>query len=142
MGVSVDELSNTNRQLTNLRMALVLGNICHDTSNVHHKNTEENEAYNSYEESYREEFIEDTDVDELGNNHHLHEYLPDEGYNPESMEEDGYYPEKLTWSYEDLPTEGLHEDLNKYKGPGPCLRPYVLTKFWTVLEARGVARRI
>ena len=89
-GASVDKLSNTNRQLTNLRMAPVLGNIFDDTSNVHIM--DENEGNDSDEECYGEEFIKDNDVDELGNNHCLHGYLPDEGYIPESTEEDDDYP--------------------------------------------------
>jgi len=120
MGASIDKLLNSNWQLTNLRMAPVLGNIFDDTSNVPNNITKENETYDSDEECYGEEFIEDNDVDELGNNHHLHGYLPDEGYNPECMEEDGDYPEKLKRSYEDLPAEGLYEDLYRYNGPGPC----------------------
>jgi hypothetical protein len=143
MGASVDETSpsNSNRQSTNIRMAPVLGNTFIDSSNDPHNNmqcVEENEGYDSDEERYGEEFVDDNEGEELGNNDRLHGYLPDGNYVAESTEEDGRYPEELTWSYEDLPTEGLNEDLYRYSGPGPCLRPYVSTKFRTVLEACGV----
>ena len=98
---------------------------------------EENEAYDSEEEKYGEEFVDDNEGDEMGNNDCRHGYLPDEGYVPENMEEDGCYPEKLAWSYKDLPTEGLNEDLYTYRGPGPSLRPYVSTNsglFWKHVE--------
>ena len=67
--------------------------------------------YQSDEEQFGEEFIKDTGCELLENGHHLYGYIPDEGYNPHSMEEDGTYPEQLIWTYDNLPEEGLHEDL-------------------------------
>ncbi len=127
-----------NRRLTNLRMAPVLG---HSNTNYSHSTSgeQQHDEYESEEERFGEDMLVDNDCEELDNIHRLYGYLPDEGYNPTSMEEDGNYPEELTWTYEDLPAEGLHEDLYHYSGPGPCLRPYVSTRFRTVLEAFGVA---
>jgi len=76
---------------------------------------------------------------ELNATHRLHGYLPDDTYNPECMEEDGTCPEVFVQTYQDLPPEGINEDHYNYCGPGPCLKPYVSTKFRTVLQACGVA---
>ena len=37
------------------------------------------------------------------------------------METDGTYSEELSWTYKDVPPEGLQEDLYYYNGPGPDL---------------------
>ena len=68
---------------------------------------QENEEYDSEEEKFGEEFIEDTGCDKLQNKHCLHGYLPDKGYDVERMEEGGDYLEKLTWSYEDFQQKGF-----------------------------------
>ena len=34
---------------------------------------------------------------------------------------DGMYPEELTWTYDDVPEQGIHKDYYNYDGPGLCL---------------------
>ena len=83
--------------------------------------------------------LDDTVSMEFNATHHLHGYLPDDTYNPESMKEDGTYPEEFVWTYHDLPPEGFNGVHYNYCGQGPCLKPYVSTKFRTVLQMCGVA---
>ena len=83
---------------------------CNMTNSYSPPSNQQNEEYESDEERFGEEFMDDTVFEQLDNNHCLYRYVPDEGYNPHSMEEDGTYPEELTWTYKDLPEEGLHED--------------------------------
>ena len=88
----------TSRCLTNLRMAPVLPNADQSTNNSTIEGKQQNEEYDSEEERFGEDFKDDTVFEPLdnNNNHRLHGYVPDEGYNPHSMEEDGTYPEELT----------------------------------------------
>ena len=90
----------------NLRMAPVLRNSDQSTNNSTIDGEHQNEEYDSEEERFGEDFIDDTVFESLDNNHRLYGYVPDEGYNPHSMEEDGSYPEELTWTYEDPPDRG------------------------------------
>jgi hypothetical protein len=124
-----DALNNgptiTSRHLTNLRMASVLCNADQSTNNstIEGEGEQQNEEYDSEEEQFGEDVIDNTVFEPLDNNHRLYGYVPDEGYNPHSMEEDGTYPEEFTWTYEDPPEDGLNEDL---------YRPLLWT--WSVLE--------
>jgi len=120
-------------------MAPVLCNADQPTNNSTIERERDNEEYDSEDDRFREEFIDETACEPLDNNHHLYGYVPDEGYNPHSMEEDGTYPEEFTWTYEDPPEDGLNEDLYHYCGSGLCLRHQFSTRFCTVLEACGVA---
>ena len=49
------------------------------------------------------------------------------------------YLEEFSWTYDNLPESGINKNLYNYNGPGPCLRPYVVAIFLTILEACGVA---
>jgi len=120
-----------NRSLTNLRMAPILNNAStHGPNsmegNVRMQHIQQNdesdaEVYNPEEEKFGEDDLEDNIDRYLTLNHRLHGYITDDGYDPASKEEDGIYPELLTWSYEDLPPEGVKEDHYHYSDPGPCL---------------------
>jgi hypothetical protein len=82
--------------------------------------------------------IEDISTSELQNNHRLHDNVLDDVYNPESMEINGAYPEEVNWTYEDIPREGINEDLYNCSGPGPCLRPYIAKGFLLYLRLAGL----
>ena len=77
-----------NRRLTNLKMAPVLG---HSNTNYSHSTSgeQQHDEYESEDERFGEDMLVDNDCEELDNIHRLYRYLPDEGYNPTSMEEDG-----------------------------------------------------
>ncbi|KAL3785320.1 hypothetical protein HJC23_008884 [Cyclotella cryptica] len=38
----------------------------------------------------------------------LHGYVPDNGYNPSGLEEEGVYPETLTWTYGEVPENRIN----------------------------------
>ena len=38
------------------------------------------------------------------------------------METDGVYPHEFTWSYGNVPAEGIPEKYYRYDDPGPSLR--------------------
>eukprot|EP00956_Cyclotella_meneghiniana_P042976 scaffold249368_cov86-Cyclotella_meneghiniana.AAC.1 len=64
----------------------------------------------------------------------LHGYSQDEGYNVESMEYDGNYPEELEWDdLKDLPPNIQDIQYPHYNGNGPCLRNNVSRRFDTIL---------
>jgi hypothetical protein len=84
------------------------------------------------------EFI-DANEELIGESELLEGYSPDSSYNPTSMEEDGLYPNQLQWKYEDLPENGLEEDIYRYEGSGPSLRRNVANKFSSPLQACAVA---
>ena len=50
------------------------------------------------------------------------------------MEEDGMYSEVLEWRFEDVPLEGIGEQLYHYQGRGPALHYNICNKFTTMLE--------
>ena len=75
-----------------------------------------------------DEDVRDFNVDDL-----LHGYLPDNGYEPTNMEEDGQYNKEFEWRYEDVPSDGIEETLYHYEGKGSALRHNVCNKFMTVL---------
>eukprot|EP00804_Cyclotella_cryptica_P002240 CCRYP_019741-RA/>CCRYP_019741-RA protein AED:0.59 eAED:0.51 QI:0/0/0/0.33/0/0.33/3/0/370 len=72
------------------------------------------------------EFI-DANEELIGESELLEGYLPDSSYNPTTMEEDGLYPNQqdglypnqLQWKYEDLPENGLEEDIYRYEALHP-----------------------
>ena len=66
--------------------------------------------------------IKGNEVTELYENDPLFSYLPDNGYNPDSMKQDGFYPENLSWGYGDLSSK-LTPPSDLYNGPGPKLHP-------------------
>ena len=69
----------------------------------------------------------------------LHGYIPDDGYDPLNMEEDGTYPKELKLTYKDVSEGCINKEHYLYKGSGPCLRGYVARRLKTVLQACGVA---
>jgi hypothetical protein len=120
-------------------MGPILATAHNDQHTLNENEAHDNDDYDSAEEQIGEEMLDDTGSGELNAAHHLYGYLPDDTYNPESMEEDGTYPEDFIWTYQDLPPKGINEDRYNYSGPGPCLKPHVSKKFRTVLQACRVA---
>ena len=63
--------------------------------------------------------------------------LPDDGYDPKLMEEDGEYDVEHVWNYEDL-TKELEPPPNMYNGPGPCLKRGIAERLHNLLDAVAI----
>ena len=75
---------------------------------------------------------------ELNENDLFYGYLPGDGSGPDRMEQDGFYPENLSWRHDNLHNNGLTPSSDLYDGSGPELCPQIDKKFTTVLEAREI----
>ena len=64
--------------------------------------------------------------------------FPYNGYNPSGMEEDGVYPEALSWTYGEVPQDGINENYYHYSRR-PSLRHNICNKFETILGSCSVA---
>ena len=108
------------------------------TTPTHPEMITEIEVKSDIEEDNGEDLdIEDNGVIELQENNLLFDYMPDDDYNPDSMEQE-CYPENLNWRLDDLSSDGLTPPPDLYDGSGPKLCPWIGTKFNTVLEACGI----
>ncbi len=87
-------------------MGPILATANNDQHALNESEAHDNNDYNSAEEEFGEDMLEDTVFVELNVTHHLHRYLPDDTCNPESMEEDGKFPEEFVWTYQDLLQKG------------------------------------
>ena len=145
-------ISQSNRSMTNLRMSPVfastspirvnnnINRITDEFSQSRGSSTSDSEPEDELRGFQNSDDIIDSAMNmDLNENDLLYGYLPDESYNPSSMEEDGAYSEELQFTYEDIPPEGIQDHLYHYQGRGPCLRHNVSNKFQTCLEACGVA---
>lgn len=141
-----DVVVDTGRMVSRLRMNPILMSTPTTNNNLDLNGNENNDSSESEEEDNMhgfhkddECFTGDDDVRVLNVDDLLHGYLPDNGYEPTNMEEDGQYNEEFEWRYEDIPSDGIEETLYHYEGRGPALRHNVCNKFTTVLESCGVA---
>ena len=75
---------------------------------------------------------------ELNGDDLLFGYLPDDGYNPDSMKQGGFYAENLSWRHDDLACNGLTPPSDLYDGPGLKLHPQIGTKFNAMSVACGI----
>jgi hypothetical protein len=139
------ELNSANRSVTNLRMAPVLTEM---VFNNQHPMVTQNHIENEDDSDPDDELFafQDDDDDEYDNvvghtlnqQDLLHGYVPDDGYNPSGMEEDGVYPEALSWTYGEVPQDGINENYYHYSRR-PSLRHNICNKFETILGSCSVA---
>lgn len=146
MKVGTSQPNNSSRSITNLRMTPVLTATTHDEVDNRPNRLQNDNDDNSDPEDQLFDFSADdkeafNDVIGFSLNQHdlLHGYSHDESYNPSEMEAYGVYPEELTWSYDEVPAEGIHENYYCYDSLGPSLWHNVSNKFWAMLEACRVA---
>ncbi len=140
-------IPQSNRSITNLRMSPVfattspirINNMSRATDDRESSSESESEDEELHGSQSSDDVLIENATNELNADDLLYGYLPDETYDPTSMEEDGAYPEELHFTYENVPPEGIQDHLYHYQGKGPCLRHNVSNKFQTCLEACGVA---
>jgi len=82
------------------------------------QHNEENESDDEWDLGRDNDFIDDADEVFLQESDLLDGYIPDDGYDPATMEEDGPYSNECSWTYEDPPQRNPRRILSS---PQECI---------------------
>lgn len=136
--MSQDDVFDSSQCITKMQMAPVITKTSASTTTNSILNDDESDGDEDIlldREEDVDEFL-DPIASPLTQSDLLHRYLPNDSYNPMSMEETGTYH---TWMHDQLLTEDIAEELYNYASSGLCLKHNVADSFQALPETCSIA---